>query len=837
MDSALPPLTLSRRLLATLILTSSLALSGCESAEDKAEAYYQSGLALLEAGDEERAMLEFRNVFNLNGFHKEARQTYADLLLARGEIPEAYGQYLRLIEQYPDTAEVRQQLAEIAIDRNDWDEAQRHGAAAITLAPDTPRSQAIDIVLRYRQATIDGDQVAADAIAAQARSLLESQRADNAATDNAALVRVDLDNLTTRADTAATLDAVTAALVRSPDALDLNMMKVQLLSQSGDIAGVGLHLQQMATLFPDNPDVRQNLIRWYMSQGDTEGAIEYLRELAGPLTGETDGHLALVQFVTAAQGPDAARAELNTLLDANTGTAKADLYASMLATLDFDAGQTQAGIDQMRAVLDNAAASPETQKLQITLAQMLNATGDRAGAEALVTTVLEQDASNVEALKLQAGWLISEDRIGEAIVALRTALNQSPQDSQTLTLMAQAHERDGDLALAGERLSLAVQAANAAPAESLRYAGFLANQGRLPVAITVLEDARQQAPRDLDLLTGLADLYIQNRDWAPAQRVVDVLRDIEGKAAQTTAPLLQAAIMQGQNRMADSLAILETQVDPNAGLTDRESLRAVALIVQTQIRSGKIDEARAYLDGLLATSADNADLQALDASLSALEGDLTGAEDKYRALAQRFPQSELPVRFMASMMMADGRSEEALVAIDAALPSVTDQTTLLLIKASILETAGDIDGAIATYEQMYAQNSDDIVVANNLASLISAHRDDADSLARATTIARRLRGTDVPAFADTYGWIMYRRGNIDEALTYLVPAAAGLQTDPMVQFHLGMAYAAAGQTDRAHDTLSRAVTLSAESPLPQFQIARETLSDLQEGPAANLQSP
>ena len=45
---------------------------------------------------------------------------------------------------------------------------------------------------------------------------------------------------------------------------------------------------------------------------------------------------------------------------------------------------------------------------------------------------------------------------------------------------------------------------------------------------------------------------------------------------EVAAPLLQAAILQGQNRTADSLAILETQVDPDTVSSDLASVRAVA---------------------------------------------------------------------------------------------------------------------------------------------------------------------------------------------------------------------------------------------------------------------
>ena len=82
---------------AALMLASALTLAACESPEDKAERFYQSGMELLEAGDVDRALVEFRNVFEYNGFHKEARRVYADTQLARGEVGEAYGQYLRAL--------------------------------------------------------------------------------------------------------------------------------------------------------------------------------------------------------------------------------------------------------------------------------------------------------------------------------------------------------------------------------------------------------------------------------------------------------------------------------------------------------------------------------------------------------------------------------------------------------------------------------------------------------------------------------------------------------------------------------------------------------------------
>ncbi|KMK63818.1 tetratricopeptide repeat protein [Puniceibacterium sp. IMCC21224] len=822
-----------RPFLILAVLCSSLFLAACESSDEKAERYFQSGMSLLASGDEERALIEFRNVFKYNGFHKDARKTYADVLVTQGKLQEAYSQYLRLIEQYPDTVEVRRSLAEMAIQNGNWDEAERHGRAALALTPDDPQTRAIGLALDYRQASIDRNEAERGRIAQEAATLLDTLRAGDGP-DNDALVRIAIDHLASGETPADALPVIDAALERSPEALDLNTMKVRLLAQSGDTEATGAQLRRMISLFPDNREMQQALINWYLVQKDIDSAEAFLRDLAGPDTGETTGHLSVVQLLQTARGPQAARDELERLSNLNADTDNGRIYGAMLASMDFEAGQTDAGITGMRASLEGAETGEQSRRLQIMLAQMLARTGERDEAGALVDQVLTEDTSNVAALKMRARWLVDADKPGEAIIALRTALNQNPRDSETLTLMAMAHERDGDTDLMGERLALAVEVSASAPAESVRYARFLLEQGREQVAIAVLEDARQRAPETLDLLLLLADIHLRSRAWPQAQVIVDALRTLDTPQARQAAPTLQAAILQGQNRTADSLLVLEAEVGDDISDADRQATRAMVLIVQTKIRDGKIDEARAYLDDILAQSPDNPDLQLLNANLHALMGEMKPAEAVYRELIDRFPQNDLPVRLLMGVLSAAGREDELLAVLTAAQERMPDAPNLLWIRASLLERNGDIDGAIGVYETLYARDSSNTIVANNLASLITAHRDGPESLERGFSIARRLRGTDVPAFQDTYGWIEYLRGNADEALRYLEPAAGGLPTDPLAQYHLGMTYAALGRDGDARTSLIRALDIAGDSPLPQFQKARDTLADL---PAATTDQP
>ncbi|MEP5152752.1 MAG: hypothetical protein ABJQ89_07015, partial [Planktotalea sp.] len=204
-----------------LACTVCLFLAACESAEEKAEAYYQSGLTLIEEGDIPRAIVELRNVFEFNSNHREARQTYARLLRESGDVRGSYRQYLRLVEQYPDDLEGRVALSEITFDLQDWREFERHSAAVLEAAAEapTPASDAVKVLADYRSAVIAEDASARRATLEQAAALLEQQP------ENFYLMRVLMDGYRWDGRPSQALRVVDQALALRPAQRDLYGVK------------------------------------------------------------------------------------------------------------------------------------------------------------------------------------------------------------------------------------------------------------------------------------------------------------------------------------------------------------------------------------------------------------------------------------------------------------------------------------------------------------------------------------------------------------------------------------------------------------------------------------
>ena len=522
-----------------------------------------------------------------------------------------------------------------------------------------------------------------------------------------------------------------------------------------------------------------------------------LRGQIDPNSTKPDTKILLIRFLTELRGTTAARAELDKMiLDGGTDLS---LLRGIRAGLDFDQGNQKAAIADMETLIKEAqtteaGASQQTRNLKVALAQMLLQTGNPARARALVDDVLVENPNEVEALKLKAGWLIEDDKTGDAIVALRTGLGTSPRDAGLMTLMARAHGRDGNRELMGEMLALAADAANYAPPETLRYAAFLAADDRLlPAEDTVLAALRQR-PQDPSLLATLGGIYLRLQDWVRAGRVIDTLTALETDQAHEAADELTLQRLAGQNKAEELLAFLKKM---KRGSGSAAGGAVDAGIVQSYINRGDIAAALAHVDAALKAAPQNADLRFLRAAVLVTDGKFDEGVGIYRALLTEDAKAERVWVALFELSLRQGDAAAASAVLAEAIAILPGSAALNLRKAGMLERQGDIEGAIAIYEALYARNSNTPLLANNLASLLVANREDASSLARAELIARRLRGTKVPAFQDTYGWIAHRLGNHDEALRYLKPAAAALPTDITVQYHLAVAYASSGQNPEA----------------------------------------
>ncbi len=796
-------------------------LAACQSGEERAQGHYENALALMAEGDFDRARVEFLNVFQHDGQHRDARADFAAMQRRQGELQESYSQYLRLVEQYPDHVEGRIALAEMALQFGNWEEARRHGSRAIEEAPqEDPRIAVIALYLDYLAAIEDGDAPARREVFDRAAALIAE------APHNPLLRRLSIDHQLREGELTAALATIDAALEDEPQNRMLHDIRLSILVDLEREDAFEAQLITMLDRFPEDGELPGLLLRYYLSQGASDQAVRFLRDQAAAATeadAREDALAGLIQLLMQTEGPEAALAELDAILAAGTG--RPAIFGALRASIRFEQGESDAALAELEEILEGELSVVETGQVRITLARMLLASGNPVGARAQVEQTLESDPGQSEALKMQAAWLIEEDEADRAIASLRTALETDPDDPQALTLMAQAHDRNGERTLAREFYALAVEASGAAPAETLRYVRILIEEDEAYLtAEGLLIDALRLQPGHPELMATLGQLYIRMEDWPRAEQVEASLREAGDETSLRIASGLEAQRLAAQGRNEEAIAFLESFAD-STGLADT---RAQIAVIRARLASGDATGAVQFAEQLAADAPDEIAYRFTLAATQSAVGDLAAAEAGFRALTEEAPEAQQAWIGLIRALNGQGREDEAAAVLDEALTVLPEALDLLWAQASFRERNGDYEGAIALYELMYERAPGAEVVANNLASLLSTYRDDEESLERAWAVARRLRGAELPPFQDTYGWLAYRRGEFQDALDHLEPAAAGMPDDPLVQYHLGMTYLALGRDADALAQLRRAVELAgAEDRRPQFAAARDEIARLE----------
>lgn len=805
--------------LAALVL-----LAACDSAEERKQSHQQRGQEFAAAGETDKALIEFTNALRIDPAFAPAHEALARLHRGEGRPAAAAGHYEAVAEARPDDLGIRLELARVYLDLRALDRMAPHVDAALALAPEDPHALGL-------AASADLLRGEVEQAVARARAALDRDPDEDLA--RLVLVAAQVRDGDPR-EALALLEAAPGLGGAAADLdLDLELVRIQLLERLGDREAVGAALRRLVEREPENEGLRLALARWHMQADppDLVGAEAELRAVAALRPDEPGPRLRVVDFLQRTRGDAAARAELEALIAAGATPEESALYERALAVTEARTGDRAAAVARMEAAVAREGDTDAGDAARLLLIRLLEGPDAEARQAELLEAVLARDPANAEALAMRGELAIRDDRPEDAVRDLRAALEQDPRNPVLLELLAEAHDRNGDDALAAERRALAVQASGAAPGPSLRYAARLVREGKTGTAESVLLDALARAPADRRLVIALIEVRLARRDWDGAGQAIEALEALDaeagGERAGPVVDQLRAAALLGEGRTDETVELLRRGWETRGGDFDMEAL------VRGYAAAGALDEAEAFLDGILRDRPDDALALALLAEVRLADGDAAGAEASLRRAVAAAPENPRLHRRLAGLLAALGRDAEAGAALEAGLAAVPGDRNLRFDKALRLEAEGDPEAAIAVYEALYAENSGDVLVANNLAALLSDHRTDAESLQRAAVVARRLRGAEAPAFQDTYGWTLHLSGDSAQAVAVLRESAPRLPGNPTAQFHLGMAYAAIGQAALAKEQLALALALAdAGAPFPQRAQAEAELARLEAAAAA-----
>jgi tetratricopeptide (TPR) repeat protein len=151
----------------------------------------------------------------------------------------------------------------------------------------------------------------------------------------------------------------------------------------------------------------------------------------------------------------------------------------------------------------------------------------------------------------------------------------------------------------------------------------------------------------------------------------------------------------------------------------------------------------------------------------ARQGNVEGAEQAFKDGLVLLSGDQRLILGLAGLYTGQGDLDGAASTFEQGIKADPENARFTLGLAGVRERQKRYEDAIAIYEQAHEKNPDNLIVVNNLASLLSDHRDDEQSLARAKELAGKLAETNQPALLDTLGWVHYRLGEYDQAAEVL----------------------------------------------------------------------
>lgn len=199
------------------------------------------------------------------------------------------------------------------------------------------------------------------------------------------------------------------------------------------------------------------------------------------------------------------------------------------------------------------------------------------------------------------------------------------------------------------------------------------------------------------------------------------------------------------------------------------------------------------------------------------EGQLEDSHSWFLQQRQRVPsRSEQLFGIEAEVLSSEGALQASLEVLNAGIDAYPDSASLRYARSMLGQQQSDIAMMEADLRAILARDPNNATALNALGYTLA---DQTDRLNEAHSLISRALELDPaePAILDSMGWVLFRKGEIDQSIDYLTRAYAAFP-DPEVAAHLGEVLWMNGDTEKA-----RQIWQGALLKAPNHSVLRETL--------------
>lgn len=771
-----------RPILILALGASVLALTACGGAEARKAKHLQKGQTYLEAGNYDKARVEFQNALQIAPLDPEARYENGVVDEKLGKAREAAQYYQGVLDVSPDHEAALTKLARLYLLSGGFDHSLELVQSGLNKHPNDAELLVLRAAIRVQKQDMPG-------------GLADAQRA----------VALDPSN----EDAYGTLAGVYTALKepekaraildqgieKLPATVDLRMALAQVYASQDRPADVERVLTDLVRLQPDERGHRIRLAQFYTRQNQNEAAERVLRDGIKALPEDRDLKLSLVDFLSAHQGAETAEKQLKAYIAADS----ADVELKF-ALAKFYEGQNQPerAESTLQQVIETEKLDPAGLSARDQLAGLRVQRNDVKGAEELIGQVLEKSPRDTDALLIRGNLELAKKDPKASIADLRTVLRDQPNSVGVLRTLARAHLANGEPAIAEETMQRAVEANPKDAGLRLDYAQLLAQLGKAEQAKAVLVELVKDQPNNVQAQDTLFRVSAGLKDYDTAKSAADSILATEPKAA--LGYLFEGLLAENAKRNEDAIRLYGKAAD-----LQPDTIEPLQSQIRLLVALKRMPEALKRLDELSAAAPKSALAPLVKGELLLSEKNIGASEASYKTAIERAPQWWMAYRGLAAAQFAANDPDAAIATLRNAEPKVDAPDRLAMEIASYYESNGKFQDAIREYEAIVQRSPQSEAAVNNLAMLLVTYHGDPASLDRARSLTARFADSPNASYLDTYGWVLYKNGEAAASVPVLERVASKAPDAPVVLYHLGMAQSQAGDTALAVNNLSKAV--------------------------------
>jgi tetratricopeptide (TPR) repeat protein len=774
---------LSRPLLTLAVALSLAAASGCGGVQARKARHLEKGQTYLAAENYDKARVEFQNARQIDPKDPEALYELGVIAERIGNPRQAAQFYQGAVEVGPDHIPARAGLARLYLFAGVPERTLELLKPALDKHPDDARLLTLRAAVRNQQKDVSA------ALADATRAVELAPTDEDAVATLAGIYRSQRE--------LAKAQALLEQSVKSiPGTVNLRVALADIDAQSGHLAEAEAQLLKVVELKPAERVQRERLAQFYVQSNQIDAAERTVRQAIKDLPAEHSLKLALIDFLAAQRGRPIAEAELKTMIAAapDESALQFGLARFYIGGKDLKQAETvyQGIIDRWKFEAAGLAARDQ-------LAAARFQSGDSRGALALANEVLDKSPRDEDALVLRGNIALANHDPSAAIADLRAVLRDQPGAVRVLRALARAEFVNGEPESAEATMRRAFEANPTDQVLQLDLARLLADLGKPEQSQAMILNLASQRPNDPELLDLEFRVSLKMQDYVTAKAAADAIVALQPKLA--VGHFYQGMLAEAHGRTDEALRLYRA-----ASALQPDSAEPLEAEVRLLVSEKRMPEALKRLDEIGASQPENAAVLFLKGNVLAGNGRPVESQEAFKQAIARSPKWWLPYRGLANAQLAAKQDPAVAVAtLRIAKTVVDDKDALGQELASLLERLGKPDEAIAEYEEVVRAYPNSESAANNLAMLLATYRTDRPSLDRAKELSARFADSANPYFMDTYGWVMYKRGESATSVPVLARVVKRLPGQVVVRYHLGMAEALAGKNTEARENLTQVV--------------------------------